>query len=96
LGVSQPWQNAGKVEVTREVSDNVANTSEPASPCIGIFLLVSWCTVDNVCTNGSLDDVDGEVQDVHKSDSEDLSSEESVIRSGISTKEFANTSHDLP
>lgn len=61
LCIAKPGKNLWELHVAGEVSKNVANASDPASPRIGVLLLVRWGIVNyegaDACLN--LEDVSG-------------------------------------
>lgn len=64
LSVAKEGQVSRKIDISREVADNVANARQSRSPCVGIVLLMGRGIVDYKGSNTCLDYRKGLVLDV--------------------------------
>lgn len=64
MSVAKEGQVSRKIDISREVADNVANARQSRSPCVGIVLLMGRGIVDYKGSNTCLDYRKGLVLDV--------------------------------
>ena len=55
LCVTEEWHDLRQVHITREVSEDTANSENHTSPGVCILLLVSWCVIHNKGADSGLD-----------------------------------------
>ncbi|KAI6766480.1 hypothetical protein HG531_011702 [Fusarium graminearum] len=64
LRLSEEPKVTSQVNIPSNISDNVAESSNSTSHGVGRLLLVSWRAVDNESTDGGLNGINGEVEDI--------------------------------
>jgi len=96
LSVAEEPKVAGEVDVAKEVTNNVANTSHARSPCVGIVLLMGRSLIDNESADGSLDDIDTEVQDIDHQHSECDRRDTSSLAISCNAEELKKSSNQFP